>query len=100
MQRLQRLDNELLHQVKNWRYYPVVKAIQAMQGVRLLVALGTIADSATYVASTIPENMKHVGLVPTESSSGGKTKRGEPHQMRKQSSTTVLIEAHILISTS
>jgi hypothetical protein len=32
MQRLQRLDNELLHQVKNWRYYPVVKAIQAMRG--------------------------------------------------------------------
>ncbi|GAD91204.1 hypothetical protein VHA01S_073_00160 [Vibrio halioticoli NBRC 102217] len=27
MQRLQRLNNELLHQVKNWRYYPVVKAI-------------------------------------------------------------------------
>ena len=33
MQRLQRLDNELLHQVENWRDYPVVKAVQAMGGV-------------------------------------------------------------------
>jgi len=37
MNRLKRLDNELEHHVKNWRYYPVVKAIQAMRDVRLLV---------------------------------------------------------------
>ena len=33
MQRLQRLDNELLQQVETWRDYPVVKAVQAMGGV-------------------------------------------------------------------
>lgn len=38
--RLKRLDNELEHHVRNWRYYPVVKAIQALRGVRLLVATG------------------------------------------------------------
>ena len=42
--RLERLDNELTHQVKQWRYYPVVKAIQALRGVRLLVATGVIAE--------------------------------------------------------
>ena len=42
--RLQRLDNELTHQVKQWRYYPVVKAIQALRGVRLLVATGVVAE--------------------------------------------------------
>jgi hypothetical protein len=36
LKRLKRL--ELTHQVKNWRYYPVVKAVQAMRGLRLLVA--------------------------------------------------------------
>lgn len=35
IQRLKRLDNELTHQVNNWRYYPVVKALQAMRGVRI-----------------------------------------------------------------
>ena len=33
--RLSRLDNEMAHHVRNWRYYPVVKAIQAMRGVVL-----------------------------------------------------------------
>jgi len=40
LKRSKRLDNELTHQVKNWRYYPVVKAVQALRGVRLLVASG------------------------------------------------------------
>ncbi len=31
MKRLARLVNELEHQVKQWRYYPIVKAIQAMR---------------------------------------------------------------------
>lgn len=44
MERLERLDNELRCQVEQWRYYPVVRAIQAMRGVRLLVAVGVIAE--------------------------------------------------------
>ena len=42
--RHERLTNELEHQVKQWRYYPVVKAIQAMRGVQLLVAAGVICE--------------------------------------------------------
>jgi hypothetical protein len=34
----------LIHHVKNWHYYPVVKAVQAMRGVRLLVAVDVIAE--------------------------------------------------------
>ena len=41
--RLKRLDNELTYHIKNWRYYPVVKAAQALRGVRLLVAAGVIS---------------------------------------------------------
>lgn len=44
MARLKRLDEELTYQVKQWRYYPVVKALQAMRGVRLLIATGVIAE--------------------------------------------------------
>ena len=54
IKRVKRLDNELQHQIKNWRFYPVVKAIQAMRGVRLLVAVGTIAE--LYDGLIIPEN--------------------------------------------
>ena len=75
--RLKRLDNELEHQVKNWRYYPVVKAIQAMRGVRLLVAAGVIAELGDLTRFDHPRKlMSYLGLVPSEHSSGGKRNIG------------------------
>ena len=75
--RLQRLNNELTHQVKNWRYYPVVKAIQALRGVRLLVATGVIAELGDLSRFDHPRKlMSYVGLTPSEHSSGGSRKLG------------------------
>tara|TARA_R110002126_G_scaffold138000_1_gene282335 strand:+ start:153 stop:1307 length:1155 start_codon:yes stop_codon:yes gene_type:complete len=71
--RLQRLDNELTHHVHQWRYYPVVKAIQAMRGVRLLVATGVVAELGDLSRFDHPRKlMSYLGLVPSEHSSGGK----------------------------
>ena len=73
MARLERLDNELTHHVHQWRYYPVVKAIQAMRGVRLLVAAGVIAELGDLSRFDHPRKlMSYLGLVPSEHSSGGK----------------------------
>jgi transposase len=75
--RLERLDNELAHQVQNWRYYPVVKAVQAMRGVRLLVATGVVAELGDLNRFDHPRKlMSYVGLVPSEHSSGGKRRLG------------------------
>ncbi|WP_199609534.1 IS110 family RNA-guided transposase [Flocculibacter collagenilyticus] len=75
--RLKRLDNELEHHVKSWRYYPVVKAIQAMRGVRLLVAAGVIAELGDLTRFDHPRKlMSYLGLVPSEHSSGGKRNIG------------------------
>ena len=64
--RVERLVNELEHQVKQWRYYPVVKAIQAMRGVRLLVAVGTIAELGDLRRFDHPRKlMAYLGLVPS-----------------------------------
>lgn len=77
IRRLERLDNELSYHVKNWRYYPVVKAIQAMRGVRLLVAVGVIAELGDLSRFDHPRKlMSYLGLVPSEHSSGGKRKQG------------------------
>ncbi|HDZ34889.1 MAG TPA: IS110 family transposase [Pseudoalteromonas sp.] len=71
--RLERLDNELTHHVHQWRYYPVVKAIQAMRGVRLLVATGVVAELGDLSRFDYPRKlMSYLGLVPSEHSSGGK----------------------------
>ncbi|MFT6987945.1 MAG: transposase [Psychromonas sp.] len=77
LKRLKRLDNELTHQVKNWRYYPVVKAVQAMRGVRLLVATGVIAELGDLTRFDHPRKLtSYLGLVPSEHSSGGKRRVG------------------------
>jgi len=73
LSRLERLDNELTHHVHQWRYYPVVKAIQAMRGVRLLVATGVVAELGDLTRFDHPRKlMSYLGLVPSEHSSGGK----------------------------
>lgn len=73
--RLERLDNELSHQVKRWRYYPVVKAIQAMRGIRLVNATSIIAELGDLNRFDDPRKlMSYVGLTPSEHSSGGKRK--------------------------
>ncbi len=76
-QRVERLVNELTHQVQSWRYYPVVKAVQAMLGVRLLVATGVVAELGDLNRFDHPRKlMSYVGLVSSEHSSGGKRKLG------------------------
>ncbi len=71
--RLERLDNELAHHIYQWRYYPVVKAIQAMRGVRLLVAAGVVAELGDLTRFDHPRKlMSYLGLVPSEHLSGGK----------------------------
>ena len=75
--RLERLDNELEHQVKSWRYYPVIKAIQAMRGVRLRVAVGVIAELGDLTRFDHPRKlMSYLGLVPSEHSSGEHRRQG------------------------
>lgn len=91
--RLERLDNELIHHVKNWRYYPVVKAIQAMRGVRLRVAVGVIAELGDLTRFDHPRKlMAYLGLVPSEHSSGGKRQQGAITKCGNSRARRLLIE--------
>jgi transposase len=91
--RVTRLVNELEHQVKQWRYYPVVKAIQAMRGVRMLVAVGTIAELGDLKRFDHPRKlMAYLGLVPSENSSGDKRKLGKITKCGNGRARRLLIE--------
>ncbi|MEM5553710.1 IS110 family transposase [Pseudocolwellia sp. AS88] len=91
--RVARLVNELEHQVKQWRYYPVVKAIQAMRGVRMLVAVGTIAELGDLRRFDHPRKlMAYLGLVPSENSSGDKRKLGKITKCGNGRARRLLIE--------
>lgn len=94
MARLERLDNELTHQVWHWRYYPVVKAIQAMRGVRLLTATGIIAELGDLNRFDDPKKlMSYVGLTPSEHSSGGKRHLGSITKCGNTRARRLLVEA-------
>jgi transposase len=93
IKRVARLVNELEHQVKPWRYYPVVKAIQAMRGVRLLVAVGTIAELGDLRRFDHPRKlMAYLGLVPSESSSGDSRRLGKITKCGNGRARRLLIE--------
>lgn len=57
--RLHRLEAELLDRGPAWRLYPVVQALQALRGVQWLIAITVVANSATSRASTRPANWRH-----------------------------------------
>jgi transposase len=87
--RLQRLESALHDQVKSWRLYPVVEAIQALRGVELTAAVILIAELGDLTRFDTPRKlMSYLGLTPSEYSSGerrrqgGITKAGNTHARR------------------
>jgi transposase len=60
-----------------WRWNPVVKALQALRGVAPIVAATTIAEIGDLSRFENPRQlMAYLGLVPSEDSSGESTHRG------------------------
>ena len=75
--RVQRLTDQIRQLVPQWRLSPVVKALQALRGVSLIVAATTVAEIGDLNRFDNPaELMSYLGLVPSEHSSGEKTRRG------------------------
>jgi transposase len=75
--RVQRLTDQIRQLVSTWRMYPVVKSLQALRGVSLIVSATTVAEIGDLNRFDNPaELMSYLGLVPSEHSSGEKTRRG------------------------
>jgi transposase len=75
--RLQRLEAELLERAPAWRLYPVVQALQALRGVQWLVAITVIAKLGDLTRFDSPRQLAaFVGLIPSEYSSGPTRRQG------------------------
>ena len=75
--RLQRLEAELLERAPAWRLYPVVQALQALRGVQFLVAITVVAELGELTRFDSPrQRAAFVGLIPSEYSSGGTRRQG------------------------
>lgn len=69
--RLTRLETELLERAPAWRLYPVVQALQALRGVQFLVAITVVAELGDLTRFVSPRQLAaFVGLIPSEYSSG------------------------------
>ena len=69
--RLQRLEAELLDRAPAWRLYPVVRALQALRGVQWLVPITVVAELSDLTRFDSPRQLSaFVGLIPSENSSG------------------------------
>jgi len=92
--RLQRLDAELLERAPAWRLYPVVQAMQALRGVQFLVAITVVAELGDLTRFDNPRQLAaFVGLIPSEYSSGGSRRQGGITKAGNGRARRALIEA-------
>lgn len=76
-ERVQRLGQALLASVAGWRFEPVVTALQALRGVAAVTAIGLVCEIGDLERFEHPRKlMGYLGLVPSERSSGERTRRG------------------------
>ena len=92
--RVNRLTDQIRQLLPSWRMAPVVQALQSLRGVSLIVATTTVAELGDLNRFESPvELMSYLGLVPSEHSSGQKTRRGSITKTGNGHVRRVLVEA-------
>lgn len=76
-ERVDRLTKQIQELSHSWKHAPMVKALQALRGVSLIVAVTTISEVGDLTRFDSPKQfMAYLGLVPSLHSSGPTTKYG------------------------
>lgn len=92
--RLQRLNDQIDHFVKQWRLYPVVEALMSMRGVQMIVAVTVVSELGDVSRFANPkQRMSFLGLTPSEYSSGPRTSRGRITKTGNGHVRRILIES-------
>jgi transposase len=93
-ERVERLTKQIGEFVPSWRMAPVIHAYQALRGVSLIIATTIVAELGDITRFVNPrELMAFLGLIPTEHSSGEKTRRGGITKTGNSHARRVLVEA-------
>ena len=92
--REQRLMAQIRELLPQWRWEPIVRALQALRGVSLLVSATVVAEIGDLSRFQNPrELMAYLGLVPSEHSSGATVRRGGITKTGNGHARRVLVEA-------
>jgi len=90
----QRLEQALRDAAPQWRFHPVVKALQALRGVQFTVAIGLIAETGDLSRFDNPRQlMAWLGVVPSEYSSGARIRQGGITKAGNGYARRLLVEA-------
>lgn len=77
LERADRLTRQIQELLPHWTQAPLATALQALRGVSLIVAVTTVAELGDLTRfESAKQLMAYLGLVPSEHSSGGTTRRG------------------------
>lgn len=98
--REKRLANELFHQVRQWRFYLVVKAIQAVRGGKMLIATGIVAELGDLRRfDHLRKLISYLGLVCKEDSSDDKRALGSITKCGNGRARRLLVQGGMRINT-
>jgi transposase len=93
-QRVAQLTEQIRQLLPQWRLAPVVAALQALRGVRLIAAIVCVAEVGDLRRfDSAGEVMAFLGLVPSEHTSGPRTRRGGITKAGNAHARRVLVEA-------
>lgn len=93
-QRVAELEQTMQGALADWSLAPVVEGLMALRGCRLITAMTVMAELGDITRFDSPRQlMKYLGLVPSESSSGPKTRRGGITKTGNGHVRRVLVEA-------
>jgi transposase len=93
-ERVERLEQAIRETVPEWSLAELVTAVQAMRGFDLIAAVTVVAETGDLSRFQNPrELMGYLGLVPAESSTGNKVKRGGITKAGNGRARRILVEA-------
>ena len=93
-ERIERLEQAIREALPEWSLAEVVTALQAMRGIDLIAAVGVLAEIGDLSRFQNPrELMGYLGLVPSESSTGDRIKRGGITKAGNGRARRILVEA-------
>jgi transposase len=92
--RLDGLEKDLAALAPTWEHFPLVTALQALRGMKLVTAFTIVAEIGDFRRfRTARHLMSYLGLVPGEHSSGDRTRRGSITRAGNAHVRRVLVEA-------
>ena len=91
--RIARLEQAMRDALPDWSLTPLVQALQAMRGIKLIAAITLVAELQDFMRFDNPRLlMAYVGLVPGEHSSGPKRRQGSITKAGNSAARRMLVE--------